>query len=305
MVHQQVLSWLISDQRGNLIFAVAWRHYNSWDVNETRRRDVHRSGFGHDCSRDTRLSLFHIWAGKPLYTNAHTECTLCLVVSSLLLLLSVHIFPAEAYTEPEEGAVCHSTGQCSSSSHCSSFKKARKKEEAGNKRKGWPEDSGNTRVAHEDRTALIIKERCEDRILCFFFRGGGCCLVSFSSGCCETFMKHSVRKCFSFGTAPFTGRQMMSPSTRSNDTMSGISSLAPSKHSSSSHSLASVSFILFFFCHVCFIFDLFIYFFHHLWVYMCLHVHFWLRCESQALQISLPIHPHLGRQSLWWKSQGR
>lgn len=36
----------------------------------------------------------------------------------------------------------------------------------------------------------------------------------------------------------------MSPSTRSNDTMSGISSLAPSKHSSSSHSLASVSFIL-------------------------------------------------------------
>lgn len=72
-------------------------------------------------------------------------------------------------------------------------------------------------------------------------------------------MKHSVRKCFSFGTAPFTGRQMMSPSTRSNDTMSGISSLAPSKHSSSSHSLASVSFILFFFfcCHVCFIFDLF------------------------------------------------
>uniref|UniRef100_A0A3Q2V7F6 Mitoguardin 2 n=1 Tax=Haplochromis burtoni TaxID=8153 RepID=A0A3Q2V7F6_HAPBU len=53
-------------------------------------------------------------------------------------------------------------------------------------------------------------------------------------------VKHSVRKCFSFGTAPFTGRQMMSPSTRSNDTMSGISSLAPSKHSSSSHSLASM-----------------------------------------------------------------
>ncbi|XP_008304046.1 protein FAM73B-like, partial [Stegastes partitus] len=38
----------------------------------------------------------------------------------------------------------------------------------------------------------------------------------------------------------FTGRQMMSPSTRSNDTMSGISSLAPSKHSSSSHSLTSM-----------------------------------------------------------------
>lgn len=39
---------------------------------------------------------------------------------------------------------------------------------------------------------------------------------------------------------PFPGRQIMSPSTRSNDTMSGISSLAPSKHSSSSHSLASI-----------------------------------------------------------------
>ncbi|XP_028274333.1 mitoguardin 2 [Parambassis ranga] len=44
----------------------------------------------------------------------------------------------------------------------------------------------------------------------------------------------------SFKRGPFTGRQMMSPSTRSNDTMSGISSLAPSKHSSSSHSLASM-----------------------------------------------------------------
>uniref|UniRef100_A0A8C9ZG44 Mitoguardin 2 n=1 Tax=Sander lucioperca TaxID=283035 RepID=A0A8C9ZG44_SANLU len=44
---------------------------------------------------------------------------------------------------------------------------------------------------------------------------------------------------------PFTGRQMISPSTRSNDTMSGISSLAPSKHSSSSHSLASVSFTIY------------------------------------------------------------
>uniref|UniRef100_A0A0E9PFD2 Uncharacterized protein n=1 Tax=Anguilla anguilla TaxID=7936 RepID=A0A0E9PFD2_ANGAN len=32
----------------------------------------------------------------------------------------------------------------------------------------------------------------------------------------------------------------MRPGTRSNDTMSGISSIAPSKHSSSSHSLASV-----------------------------------------------------------------
>ncbi|KAK0141307.1 Mitoguardin 2 [Merluccius polli] len=39
---------------------------------------------------------------------------------------------------------------------------------------------------------------------------------------------------------PLPGRQIMSPSTRSNDTMSGISSLAPSKHSSSSHSLTSM-----------------------------------------------------------------
>uniref|UniRef100_A0A8C6L728 Mitoguardin 2 n=1 Tax=Nothobranchius furzeri TaxID=105023 RepID=A0A8C6L728_NOTFU len=39
---------------------------------------------------------------------------------------------------------------------------------------------------------------------------------------------------------PLTSRQMMSPSSRSNDTMSGISSLAPSKHSSSSHSLTRV-----------------------------------------------------------------
>ncbi|KAI5096327.1 mitoguardin 2, partial [Silurus meridionalis] len=37
---------------------------------------------------------------------------------------------------------------------------------------------------------------------------------------------------------PFPGRQMVSPSTRSNDTMSGISSLAASKHSSSSHTSA-------------------------------------------------------------------
>ncbi|XP_034047900.1 mitoguardin 2 isoform X2 [Thalassophryne amazonica] len=39
---------------------------------------------------------------------------------------------------------------------------------------------------------------------------------------------------------PFSGRTMMSLSVRSNDTMSGISSLAPSKHSSSSHSLTSM-----------------------------------------------------------------
>uniref|UniRef100_A0A9J8CGQ7 Mitoguardin 2 n=1 Tax=Cyprinus carpio carpio TaxID=630221 RepID=A0A9J8CGQ7_CYPCA len=39
---------------------------------------------------------------------------------------------------------------------------------------------------------------------------------------------------------PVPGRQMMSPSTRSNDTLSGVSSLTQSKHSSSSHSIASV-----------------------------------------------------------------
>uniref|UniRef100_A0A8C1P493 Mitoguardin 2 n=1 Tax=Cyprinus carpio TaxID=7962 RepID=A0A8C1P493_CYPCA len=39
---------------------------------------------------------------------------------------------------------------------------------------------------------------------------------------------------------PVPGRQMMSPSTRSNDTLSGVSSLTQSKHSSSSHSIASM-----------------------------------------------------------------
>ncbi|XP_066569034.1 mitoguardin 2 [Amia ocellicauda] len=40
--------------------------------------------------------------------------------------------------------------------------------------------------------------------------------------------------------APFSSRRVTSPSGRSNDTLSGISSIAPSKHSSSSHSLASM-----------------------------------------------------------------
>ncbi|XP_042563072.1 mitoguardin 2-like, partial [Clupea harengus] len=39
---------------------------------------------------------------------------------------------------------------------------------------------------------------------------------------------------------PLPGRQIMSPSTRSQDAVSSISSLAPSKHSSSSHSIASM-----------------------------------------------------------------
>lgn len=58
----------------------------------------------------------------------------------------------------------------------------------------------------------------------------------------NSYRKNMQTRMYFFITGPFSGRQMMSPSTRSNDTMSGISSLAPSKHSSSSHSLASVSF---------------------------------------------------------------
>ncbi|XP_026567974.1 mitoguardin 2 [Pseudonaja textilis] len=39
----------------------------------------------------------------------------------------------------------------------------------------------------------------------------------------------------------YSGRRLQSPSSKSNDTLSGISSLEPSKHSSSSHSLASMA----------------------------------------------------------------
>lgn len=61
------------------------------------------------------------------------------------------------------------------------------------------------------------------------------------------------REDFSPFSGQFNGRQMMSPSTRSNDTMSGISSIAPSKHSSSSHSITSVSFkIWIYFCNYSF-----------------------------------------------------
>uniref|UniRef100_A0ACB8F0B3 Mitoguardin 2 n=1 Tax=Sphaerodactylus townsendi TaxID=933632 RepID=A0ACB8F0B3_9SAUR len=38
----------------------------------------------------------------------------------------------------------------------------------------------------------------------------------------------------------YSSRRVQSPSSKSNDTLSGISSIEPSKHSSSSHSLASV-----------------------------------------------------------------
>lgn len=84
----------------------------------------------------------------------------------------------------------------------------------------------------------------------------------------------------------------MSPSTRSNDTLSGISSLAPSKHSTSSHSLASVSF-LFLFGSVCR--------FHASPKLLCPSDV--CSCVSQALQINLPIHPHHGKPSPWWKSR--
>lgn len=40
--------------------------------------------------------------------------------------------------------------------------------------------------------------------------------------------------------AGYSSRRVQSPSSKSNDTLSGISSIEPSKHSSSSHSLASV-----------------------------------------------------------------
>lgn len=39
----------------------------------------------------------------------------------------------------------------------------------------------------------------------------------------------------------YSSRRMQSPSSKSNDTLSGISSIEPSKHSGSSHSLASVN----------------------------------------------------------------
>lgn len=45
---------------------------NSWNVTETTRRDVCRPGFGHDCGRDTGLSLLHIWTGNTFYDNGYT-----------------------------------------------------------------------------------------------------------------------------------------------------------------------------------------------------------------------------------------
>lgn len=73
-----------------------------------------------------------------------------------LSFLSGHIFSAEAFPELEEGAVCHSAGQCRPGSHRSSAEKAGEKKEAGNAREGGPEDGGNTRGADEDGKTLVI-----------------------------------------------------------------------------------------------------------------------------------------------------
>lgn len=39
------------------------RLFQSRHVSQTIRGRVHRPGFGYDCSWDTSLSVFHIWAG--------------------------------------------------------------------------------------------------------------------------------------------------------------------------------------------------------------------------------------------------
>lgn len=72
-----------------------------------------------------------------------TKYTFKRALNVCLFLFPVHIFPAKAYPKLEEGAVCHSTGQCSSGSYCSSAEKAWEKKEAGNTTKGGPEGSGD------------------------------------------------------------------------------------------------------------------------------------------------------------------
>lgn len=173
------------------------------------------------------------------------------MLTAFPLLLSVHIFAAKAYPKLEEGAVCHSTGQCSSGSHCPSAEKAGEKKEAGDTREGGPEDSGNTWGTDEDGKTLVIKERCalEEKSHWKFWNDHFTLWL----------LVYQRLKNVFLSTGQFPGRQMMSPSTRSNDTLSGISSLAPSKHSSSSHSLASVSFTIYKLlqCHFCLPFSLF------------------------------------------------
>lgn len=46
--------------------------------------------------------------------------------------------------------------------------------------------------------------------------------------------------CVTFPPTGYSSKRVQSPGSKSNDTLSGISSIEPSKHSSSSHSLASV-----------------------------------------------------------------
>uniref|UniRef100_A0A667Y798 Mitoguardin 2 n=1 Tax=Myripristis murdjan TaxID=586833 RepID=A0A667Y798_9TELE len=98
----------------------------------------------------------------------------------------------------------------------------------------------------------------------------------------------------------FPGRQMMSPSTRSNDTMSGISSLAPSKHSSSSHSLASVSSTVTYLC----MYSIYSYFSSIITVFPCLFLQGMelfeeaLQKWEQALNIRHRVHSTSSNNSL-------
>ena len=60
-----------------------------------------------------------------------------------------------------------------------------------------------------------------------------------SGPCKEAGWEASVTSALLFLTG-YSNRRVQSPSSKSNDTLSGISSIEPSKHSGSSHSLASV-----------------------------------------------------------------
>lgn len=60
-----------------------------------------------------------------------------------------------------------------------------------------------------------------------------------NSPCKEAGWEASVTSALLFLTG-YSSRRVQSPSSKSNDTLSGISSIEPSKHSGSSHSLASV-----------------------------------------------------------------
>lgn len=75
-------------------------------------------------------------------------------------LFPVHILPAEAHPELEEGAVCHGAGQRGPGAHRSSAQEAREEEETGDAREGGTEDGGNTRGVDKDRKTVLVKERC-------------------------------------------------------------------------------------------------------------------------------------------------